>query len=222
MNTIQAIFARSILGLLLLGSVRAEEIMLAPLTPADYGSGASVRQDFYLPGEGAKELFIGHPNTNTRGDRALVRFDLEPLLLKAAFISKAELIVYFEKMYSQDPDESRHVLIERLLEPVETLSGATVSSRNAEIVAEYDVKRDELLNPTSALSRPGGPRPEPARFDLTKLIRSELEAGAISLTIRFSDIRAEAGHNDTGGAIGLTLPVEAETIPQLRVDLTNP
>lgn len=208
--------------LLLTESLRAEEVIIAPLTPADYGSGASVRQDFYIPGEDAKELFIGHPNSITRGDRALVRFDLEPLLLKAALIKKAELVVYFEKMLIMDSDESRHIVIERLLDPVETLSGATVSSRNAEVVAEYDVKRDELINPAGTPGRPSGPRPDPARFDLTKIIQSELEAGTTSLTIRFSDPRSEEKPNDTGGAIGVVLPIDGETIPQLHVELANP
>jgi len=223
MITIHKRIARGLLAIFLLtGSVRAEEIVLAPLTPADYGSGASVREDFYIPGEEAKQLFVGHPNSITRGDRALVRFNLEPLLLKAALISKAELVVYFEKMLSQDPDESRHLVIERLLDPIETLSGATVSSRNAEVIAEYDVKRDELINPAATADRPVGPRPEPARFDVTKIIRSELEAGTTSLTIRFSDSRAEAEPNDTGGPIGIVLPIEAETIPQLLIEVTNP
>lgn len=208
--------------LVAVNSVRGEELVLRPESPADYGSGASVRQDFYLPGDGAKEMAIGHPNPNTRGDRALVRFNLEPLLLKASQITKAELVLYFDKMYSQDPDESRHIVIERLLEPVETLSGATVSSRNAEIVAEYDVKRDELINPTSAPGRPSTPLPDPARFDLTKIVKDELAAGTSSLTIRISDSRAEAEPNDTGGAIGITIPIGPDTIPQLHVELTNP
>jgi hypothetical protein len=206
--------------LLMAGTLQAEEVIIRPETPADYGSGASARQDFYIPGEGAKEMFIGHPNRNTRGDRALIRFNLEPLLLKASLLKKAEIVLYFERMYSQDPEESRHIVIERLLDPVEELSGATVSSRNAEVVAEYDVKRDDLIfrdNPSSQ-ARPS----DPARFDITELLKKELDAGTSTMTIRISDTRAEAEPNDTGAGIGITLPVSPETIPQLHVELNNP
>lgn len=208
--------------LLAAGALQAEEIIIRPETAADYGWGASARQDFYMQGEGSKEMFIGHANRNTRGDRALVRFNLEPLLLKAPLLKKAEIALYFERMFSQDPDESRHIVIERLLDPVEELSGAVVCSRYAEVVAEYDVKREDLINPLNTPGRPSSPMPDPVRFDITELLKKELEAGTSSLTIRISDSRAEEGPNDTGGAIGITFPISPETIPQLHVELSNP
>lgn len=199
----------------------AAEVDIYPKSAADFGSGASVREDFYLPGEESKGMFIGHPNALSRADRALVRFDLEPLLLKADKISKAELVLTFDIMRSQDPDESRQIIIEWLLEPVETLSGATVSTQNAERVAEYDVKRDDLINPFDTADGSKISRPDPVSIDVTKVINDELANGTSSITFRVSDARAEVETNNTGRDIGIIIPTGAETIPHLVIQIAE-
>jgi hypothetical protein len=197
----------------------AEEVILAPASEADFGSGASTREDFYIPGSEGKGMFIGHPNANTRNDRALIRFDLSALSLKAEKFKKAELLIWIDMALSEEENLPREMGVEHCLDQIETLDGAAVASQNVEDVGVLQVRTEDMIHPDLNPNKVATSIPEPLRIDVTTFIKSDLEAGMTSVTFRLKDLLAEQKHNEAGGPIGILVSASPETLPHLEVEL---
>lgn len=208
--------------LLLLGcitSLLAEEISIRPESEADFGSGATVRQDYYIPGAYGAGMFIGHPNPNTRGDRALVRFNLAQLLLKSKKIEKVELLIWLDKYFTEEEGSPREIAIEHCLNPVETLDGAAVASLDVDPVGTLEVHQEDMLYPNYPYTQMAENIPGPVRIDVTSFIKADLDVGMASATFRIKDVRADVGHNETGGGVGVVISTEEAYLPELAIEL---
>lgn len=189
---------------------------IRPATSEDYGSGASIRSDLYYPG-GIPNLglFLGYPNTLSRKDRAVFRFDISPLLLSVDRIEKVELRFYINRIVGER--EEAKVAIEHLPDPLDILDGEAVSASNCEEVASVNVGKSDGIN---APFGPNGVQPkiDPCSVDVTAIIKRDLETGQSSAVFRMRDEDAESTSNVSLGPTGIVIADGNEVIiPQLLV-----
>lgn len=201
---------------LMASSLMAAEIHILPATAEDYGSGASIRSDLYYPG-GIPNLglFLGYPNSLSRKDRAVFRFDISPLLLSTDRIESVELRFYINRIVGER--EETNVAIEHLPARLDILDGEAVSDPNCEEVTSISVARSDGIN---APFGPNGVQPkiDPYKVDVTAAIKKDLETGQSSVVFRMRDAGAESTSNVSFSPKGVVIADGNEVIiPQLLV-----
>jgi hypothetical protein len=104
-------------------------------TSDDCGSGASIRLDWYTPGGlGGSEMFIGNPNALGRNDRALIRFDIQPYLLRPVTeISIDHAVLSFKLTGAVGKEKERQIEISHLKYDALNFSGNDLVNNGVDI-----------------------------------------------------------------------------------------
>jgi hypothetical protein len=192
-------------GLVALLSVGPTVRTLTPRTTADYGSGATAQTDWYSPGGPGPKVgvFVGHPNSLARGDRALVRFDLAPYLLPPvadAPVRAASLTFRVEAVAGKAA--ARRIEVSHLRYDASSLGGIDTVNKEANVVGTITVRRDAT---------------QPCRLDVTACVKADLWKGNRYSTYRFRDIDAEAAGNPEMQPTGVVIYLNG-ALPALEVE----
>lgn len=179
---------------------------LTPGGPADYGSGATVQTDWYTPGGlgGGVGVFVGHPNTLTRSDRALVRFDLG--------------------RYLRFPAASLPIRQARFLFRVEAIHGAeevrqlevSTLGRDAAVLAGPDLVNTDARPQGTVTVRRGRAPDEACVVDVTRAVAEGLARGNRWITLRLRDVGAEAKGNPEIRPTGVVIYLRG-VLPSLEI-----
>ena len=180
---------------------------IVPASVKDFGSGPAAMGLYYDSGVPGIGLFLGHANQYVRNDRAIVRFDLQPLLKAANKVQKVELAFAVTNSYGEDAQ--RTIDIQHLQDSLREL--------NAEAANRPDV--DDAGEVTVAAASIGAERTQ--KIDVTQWIKSDLEKGHLSAAFRFRDVQAEKNGNPTGKAVGAVIGRAAANLPVLTVTLAQ-
>jgi hypothetical protein len=174
---------------------------------ADYGSGASIRTDWYTPGGlgGGIGVFVGHPNGLARGDRALVRFNLSPLFLKPEeSISHQRAFFRFSVSNLTGKADERKIEIVHLEYDPWSFTGNDLVNTKAQVVATVTVGRKEYPGRVYSI-------------DATKWVREDLLQGNKFCGFRFRDVAAETQGNPDLTAMGVSILFNPTT-PALEIN----
>ncbi len=179
---------------------------LTPRTKADYGSGATVQTDWYGAGgiPGGVGMFVGHPNSLTRSDRALVRFDLAPYLLPPfADVPIARATLTFRVEALVGTDDQRSIEVSALRYDPLSLGGFDTVNRDAEVVGTVVAKRATATTADYTL-------------DVTRFVKDGLRRGQRYAGFRFRDVEAEAKGNQRNSPVGAVLHLSGP-LPRLEI-----
>ncbi|MBI3923240.1 MAG: hypothetical protein HY318_17600 [Armatimonadetes bacterium] len=158
--------------------ILAEEV-LVPKSSADYGSGYTVGGGVFYPGGiPGIGLFLGQPNTQTRNDRALVRFTISPYLLSGSPVDSAKLC--FGVAYYYAPEDAHEIEVTHLSYDADSLSVKDMLNARVVIVGKVSVKK----------GKPTGPEEEYS-IDVTKFVNADIAKGNMYSAFRFKDVTAE-------------------------------
>jgi len=205
---IRSFMVTAVFGVLLLAARASagEAKKFHPRSTADYGSGASIRTDWYTPGGlgGGIGAFVGHPNGLARSDRALVRFDLSPLFLKPqAAISRQTAVLRFTVASLAGKTDRRKIEIVWLKYDPWNLTGNDLINTKSEVVGTVVVERKGVPGRVYSI-------------DATKWVREDLLLGNKFCGFRFRDVEAEANGNPDIAAIGAVIAFN-ESMPVLEI-----
>lgn len=182
--------------------VLAEEV-LVPKSDADYGSGYTVGGGVFYPGGiPGIGLFLGQPNSQTRNDRALVRFTISSYLLSGSPVDSAKLC--FGVAYFYGPENAHEIEVTHLSYDANSLSVNDMLNSRVEIVERVSVKK----------GKPTGPAEEYS-IEVTKHVNADIEKGNMYSAFRFKDVTAETKTRDKAfsSAYGICL----KNLLQLRL-----
>lgn len=184
---------------------------IVPVGIENFGSGAPLKGLYSPGGVPNVGIFVGNPNPSVRNDRALFRYNLQPLLEAAGRIEKVDLVFYPESLHG--PVRNRTIEVQHFLRSTGTLNEDEVSSPDVEPAGTFEAKSDDMLGFTRHKNLPA----VPVRLDVTELVLKDLAAGRISSTFRWRDVLGEKEGNPTLQATGVGLSYEAATIPTLHI-----
>jgi len=173
---------------------------------SDYGSGASIRTDWYTPGGlgGGIGMFVGHPNIMARSDRAVLRFNLATYLLRPVDEIKIDsAVLQFQFQYVHGKDARRRIEISHLAYEARSFSG-------------NDLVNAEVQMVTTVTVRPQAPT-KTFLVNVAPFIKSDIEKGYKYSAFRFRDVTAETRGNPDLQAAGVTLAWFAENRPALKI-----
>jgi hypothetical protein len=177
-----------------------------PQSIADYGSGASIHTEWYAPGGlgGGIGVFVGHPNTLARADRALLRFNLSPLFLmpEEAISHQSAVLRFSVSVLAGRADQRRIEIVDLSYDPW-SLAGNDLVNAKAQVVATVVVKRKEYPGRVYSI-------------DATKWVQETLRQGNKFCAFRFRDVGAESHGNPDLAPSGVTILFNAAT-PELEV-----
>lgn len=204
------------LGLLLAAAMLAlsasadaqERLVLSLEHEEAYGSGPSVMENLYKAG-GLEVigLFVGNPNTLNRGDRVLLRYDLEPLLLLSGTISNATLTMGFST-YASSEDQIE-VEVSCFNTAPEALAGRLLNDADMESLATFTVTAGD----TGASARI-------FEVDVTEALKGAAAKGAVAIAFRLRAPGVEEGSN-TMEPSGVIVSTAAGQLPELIVDIAK-
>ncbi len=162
----------------------ALQVELHPNGPNDMGEGPTVETDLYVPGglPDVLGLNVGQPNTLTRNDRSLVRFDISHLALEsniAPRLIKAELRFTIDASYFRNVPTQ--IEVSKL--PHDTVGGLVGTDLVREPAAIVKILEIKV------------PHPDEFKLDVTKALRSDLAKGRKFTSYRWRNITAEAKGN---------------------------
>lgn len=175
-----------LLCLSVISGVFAEET-LSPKSTKDYGSGYHFEERGYyeggVPGVG---LFVGHPNPTARGDRALVRFNISPYILRGSNITSAKF--YFNVMHFMGQREDvRKIEVVHLNYNAALFSNKDLASSDVGMVGTKAVTRADV-----AARGADSSKAVVYSFDVTKYVNEDIAKGNMYSSFRFRDVEAEA------------------------------
>jgi hypothetical protein len=188
-------------------SVLASGQTFSPISIDDYGSGASINTAWYSPGGLGKIIgvFVGHPNVLARSDRALVRFNLDSLLIKPAdWISRHRARIRFKISSFIGDSDTRKIEITYMAYDPWKLTGDDLVNNNVQVAGIMTVSRKDCVGRAYSL-------------DVTQEIQKGLLQGNKYFCFRFRDVEAEAGGNPnlTPQGVGLLLLQNKEPILEI-------
>jgi hypothetical protein len=188
-------------------SLTNEARCIRPQSAADYGSGATIKTDWYQQGGlgGGVGVFVGHPNTLARSDRALLRFNLAPLfLMPEKTLAHQRAILRFSVSNFAGKADERKIEVVRLSYDPWNLTGNDLVNAKAEVVGT--VTADRKKYPGQVYS-----------IDVTQWVQEHLRQGNKFCAFRFRDVEAEAHGNPDIAAQGVAILFNATT-PVLELD----
>ena len=174
-------------GRLALSSAVAEPVPMARLVPTssdDVGSGAAAGPGWYKPGgilDG--KPFVGNPNTLTRCDRMVIRFDLSPLALPFGERGVVSATLRLVPIGFSGQEDLRRVELSHMLYDAPALSWKDVVSDRVSVVAVAEAHRDKVLQ--AGLT-----------FDVTRQVNADLATGRPGCAFRLRDLGSEEGNPD--------------------------
>lgn len=148
-------------------------------------------------GRSKPDLLIGHPNDQTRGDRALLRLPIDSLIA-AGKVKRAVLHFSLSPRHGRMPlgrSEERRIEMEHFTEDCPSLNLLDLHRGAVEPAASFTVSR---LEPGSM---------EPA-FDITAIVNADLRKGFSAVTLRMKDPAAERDGNPDNRATGIAICAE--------------
>ncbi len=183
----------------------ASTITLKPGGPEDIGSGPTVLTHLYSPGGiGGMGLILGQPNTLTRNDRVLVRFDISKILLQpkaASKLMRAQLKFKMDGSYIRDVPSTVEV------------------THLAHDTAGGLVGTDMVREPAPVVGKLKVNEPKTAEYtlDVTKAVFSDLAKGRKFTSYRWRDLTAEEKGNTFLSAWFVRLVGDASDMPTLEL-----
>jgi len=157
---------------------------LVPQSTDSIGSGAAGGPGWYTPGGVlAGKPFVGNPNTLTRKDRMVIRFDLAPLALSdgESGVSKASLRLI--PVGVSGPEDTRRLELSHLQYDTAVLSWKDIVNEQATVVDIAEAHRDTVIE--AGLT-----------FDVTQEVNADLALGRPAAAFRLRDLGSEAGNTD--------------------------
>lgn len=160
------------------------EISIVPNGFEDMGSGPAAIAHLYTPGgiPGGLGLILGQPNSLTRNDRVLVRFDISKLALysnPAQRLKKAVLEFRLDSAYLLNTPSK--VDVSRLLHDTATgFVGTDMLREPVSVVAKFTVSK---------------PTAKDYSIDITTAVRSDIEKGRKYTAYRWRNVTAEEKGN---------------------------
>lgn len=180
-------------------------ISIIPASIKDFGSGPAAMGAYYDSGVPGIGLFVGHANLYVRNDRAIVRFDLRPLLEAAGKVQKVELT--FAVTNSYGADARRTIDIQHFQNALGELNAEAANRPDVDDAGEVSVNPAEVSAERTQ------------KVDVTAWIKSDLAQGHLSSTFRFRDVQAEKEGNTKGQAVGVVIGRASANLPALTVTL---
>lgn len=176
-----------------------------PRSTADFGSGATIWTDWYTPGGvGGVGAFAGHPNSLSRSDRVLVRFNLSRLLIwPAERVSRQTATFRFRVARVAGQAAVRKVEVVHLKYAPWRLTGSDLVNQAVETVGTMEVRRDDVPGRVYALP-------------VTRAVREDLLRGNPFCAFRFRDVTAEAHGNPELTSAGVEISFQG-TGPALEI-----
>jgi len=178
---------------------------LKPGGPEDIGSGPTVLTHLYSPGGlGGLGYILGQPNTLTRNDRVLVRFDISKLLLQpkaAGRLMHAEMKFKMDGAYIRDISSTVEVT-HLALDTAGGLVGTDMVREPAPVVGKLQVNEPKIVKYT---------------LDVTKFVRSDLAKGRKFTSYRWRDLTAEEKGNTFLSPWFVRLVGDASDMPTLEL-----
>jgi hypothetical protein len=177
-----------------------------PQSVGDYGSGATIRTDWYTPGGlgGGVGVFAGHPNCLARGDRALLRFNLSPLfLMPEESIARQRAVLRFSVSNLVGKADERKIEIVHLDYDPWSLTGNDLVNAKIQVVTTVGIGRSEYSGRVYSV-------------DVTKWVQEHIRQGNKFSAFRFRDVEAEAHGNPDLTPEGVAILFDATT-PVLEV-----
>jgi len=177
---------------------------LLPRSPDDVGSGAANGPGWYSPGgvlDG--KPFVGNPNTLTRRDRLVIRFDLAPLAIAHGEAGVAKAILRLIPASFHGPDASRRIEVAHLDYDTGVLSWKDVVSDRAVAIGAVEV-------PQATASTDG------LTLDVTAQVNADLRLGRAASAFRVRDLASEEGNPDMQPD-GLCFPAQPTAALRLEV-----
>ena len=156
-----------------------------PRSAEDFGSGATMRTDWYAPGGlgGGVGAFAGHPNGLARSDRVLVRFNLSRLLAwPAETVSRQTATLRFSVALVTGKAAVRKLEIVHLKYDPWRLSGNDLVNQAVETVGTVEVRQEDAPGRVHSLP-------------VTTVVREDLLRGNPFCGFRFRDVEAERQGN---------------------------
>jgi hypothetical protein len=179
---------------------------LLPRSTADIGSGAASGPGWYTPGgvlDG--KPFVGNPNTLTRRDRMLIRFDLAPLALRYGAQGVRQAMLKLLPVGASGPEAVRRLELTHLQYDSAALEWKDIVSDRVNVVATVAVQRDTVCQ--DGLS-----------FDVTAQVNADLAQGRLLSPFRLRDLVSEEGNPDMLPD-GLCFPPYASGQLQLQIQV---
>jgi hypothetical protein len=167
---------------------------LLPRSTADIGSGAASGPGWYTPGgvlDG--KPFVGNPNTLTRRDRMLIRFDLAPLALRYGTKGVKQATLKLMPVGAYGPEDVRRLELSHLQYDSAALEWKDVVSDRVDTVATLAVRRETVCQ-------------EGLSFDVTAPVNADLAQGRLLAPFRLRDLVSEEGGNPDMQPDGLCFP----------------
>lgn len=165
----------------------------------DYGSGATVRTDWYSPG-GISGIgaFAGHPNSLNRGDRVLVRFNVSPLfVLPASETTGISANLRFCIAQVAGKTDVRKIEVSHLRYDPWSLGGNDLVNADADVVGVFEVRRADCSGRVFTV-------------DVSASVRANLTRGDKYCAFRIRDVGAEAHGNVDLVPTGVTVAFEQD------------
>jgi hypothetical protein len=161
-----------------------ETACLLPRSTDDVGSGAAAGPGWYIPGgvlDG--KPFVGNPNTLTRLDRMLIRFDLAPLALRYGTQGVRQATLRLLPLTVSGPEDVRRIEFSHLQYDSAALEWKDIVSDRVDLVGTLTVRRDTVCR--DGLS-----------FDVTAQVNADLAQGRLLAPFRLRDLVSEEGNPD--------------------------
>lgn len=159
--------------------------MVQPRSAEDFGSGATIRTDWYVPGgvSGGVGAFAGHPNILSRSDRVLVRFNLSRMLIwPAETVSRQAATLRFRVARVDGKATTRKIEVVHLKYDPWRLTGNDLVNQAAETMGTVEVRRED--GPERVYALP-----------VTQAVHEDLLRGNPFCGFRFRDVAAERQGN---------------------------
>lgn len=174
----------ALIGLLSWAGLAGDSEIFQPRSTADFGSGATIWTDWYTPGGiGGVGAFAGHPNTLSRNDRVLVRFNLSRLLTwPAERVSRQTATFRFRVARVAGQAAVRQIEVVHLKYDPWRLTGSDLVNQAVETVGTVEVRQDDVPGRVYALP-------------VTQAVREDLLRGNPFCGFRFRDVEAERQGN---------------------------
>jgi len=155
-----------------------------PRSENDVGSGAASGPGWYKPGGILSgKPFVGNPNTLTRRDRMVIRFDLAPLALHYGDRGVTEAILRLIPIGVSGADDRRRLELAHLLYDTGALSWKDVVSDRAAVAATVEAPRSTVCQTGLAI-------------DVTTQVNADLTLGRPAVAFRLRDLGSEEGNPD--------------------------
>ena len=180
---------------------------LVPRSTDDVGSGAASGPGWYKPGgilDG--KPFVGNPNTLTRRDRMVIRFDLSALAIPFGERGVESARLRLIPVGFSGQDDARRIELSHLLYDTPVLSWKDVVSDRVTVVDVAEAQRDSVC-------RAG------LTFDVMRQVNADLATGRPACTFRLRDLGSEEGNPDMKPD-GLCFP--SYRSGNLRLEITLP